>query len=190
MIDEPFARTPTDGNGRASGTVVLGLGNPVLSDDAVGLCVAVALRQLMESDPVDGVTVLTSTRAGFELIDLLAGTGTAIIVDCLDVPDAQPGRVRRLDLQHVAGAARLVGGHDLGVAAAFQLAAEMGISMPDSVEIYGVEAAETRCFSERLTPTVEAAAAKLARHLHARLKRNAARSVVTRRPFTLTPTAS
>jgi hydrogenase maturation protease len=173
MINESFAQPSTDGSAHASGTVVLGLGNPVLSDDAVGLCVAAALQQLMELEPVDGVTVLTSTRAGFELIDLLAGTRAAIIVDCLDVPDAEPGRVRRLDLQHVAGAARLVGAHDLGVAAAFQLAAEMGISMPDSVEIYGVEAAETRCFSERLTPSVEAAAANLARALHARLKARA-----------------
>jgi hydrogenase maturation protease len=173
MINELLALTPAAGTAPASRTVVLGLGNPVLSDDAVGLCVAVALQQLMEADPVDGVTVVTSTRAGFELIDLLAGSRDAIIIDCLDVPDAEPGRVRRLDLRHVAGVARLVGAHDLSVAAAFDLAAEMGISMPDPVEIYGVEAAETRCFSECLTPPVEAAAASLARVLHARLKARA-----------------
>jgi hydrogenase maturation protease len=173
MINESLARTPAAGTAPASRTVVLGLGNSLLCDDAVGLRVAEALQELLQADPVDGVTVVTSTRAGFELIDLLAGSRDAIIIDCLDVPDAEPGRVRRLDLQHVAGVARLVGAHDLNVAAAFQLAAEMGISMPDPVEIYGVEAAETRQFSERLTPPVEAAVATLSRRLHALLKERA-----------------
>jgi len=173
MANKSSAQTSTARTVPAARTVVLGLGNSLLCDDAAGLRVAEALQELLQADPVDGVTVVTSTRAGFELIDLLAGFRDAIIIDCLDVPDAEPGRVRRLDLQDVAGAARLVGAHDLGVAVAFQLAAEMGISMPDSVEIYGVEAAETRCFSERLTPPVEAAAANLARVLHARLKARA-----------------
>ncbi len=170
MTDESFARTPAAQTAALSRTIVIGLGNPLLSDDGVGLRVAALLQELLQADPVAEVTVVTSTRAGFELIDLLAGTKEAIIIDCLDVPDAEPGRVRRLDVQHVAGAPRLVGAHDLNLAAAFQLAAAMGISMPDSVEIYGVEAAETRRFSERLTPAVEAAAATLARDLHARLK--------------------
>jgi hydrogenase maturation protease len=116
------------------------------------------------------------------LIDLLAGSRDAIIIDCLDIPDGEPGRVQRLDLQHVAGAARLVGAHDLGIAAAFQLAAEMGISMPDSVEIYGVEAAETRCFSERLTPRLDALVPILSRHLHALLKQRACQAAAYPRP--------
>lgn len=173
MANQSSVPTSTARTVQASRTVVLGLGNPLLCDDAVGLRVAAALQELMQADPVDGVTVVTSTRAGFELIDLLAGASEAIIIDCLDVPNAEPGRVRRLDLQHVAGSARLVGAHDLDVAAAFQLAAAMGISMPDSVEIYGVEAAETRRFSECLTPPVEAAAAMLAHDLHALLKERA-----------------
>jgi hydrogenase maturation protease len=157
----------------ASGTVVLGLGNPLLCDDAVGLRVAAALQERLDADPVEGVTVVTSLRGGFDLIDLLAGASHAIIIDCLDLPEPQPGRVRRLDLHQVAGAARLVGGHDLDVASAVELAAEMGIPMPEAVEIYGVEAAEIRQFGEHLTPAVEAAVETLSRDLHAFLKEQA-----------------
>jgi len=154
-------------------TIVLGLGNPVLGDDAVGLRVAAALQQLMVDDPLEGVQVLTSTRAGFELVDLLAGATRAIIIDCLEVPDPTPGRVRRLDLKQVAGSARLVGAHDISVAVAFELAAALGIRMPRTVEIYGVEAASTREFEERMTPEVECAVVTLARDLHLRLKQRA-----------------
>jgi len=155
---------------RSADVVVLGLGNPLLSDDAVGLRVAAALDELLQNDPVPGVRVLSSTRGGFELIDLLAGATHAIIVDCLSGPSPVPGAVRRLSLQEVAGSARLVGAHDISVATAFDLAAELGISMPDTVEILGVEGGDTLTVGERLTPAVELAVPRLARDLHAYLK--------------------
>jgi len=158
---------------KAAGTIVLGLGNPILGDDAVGLRVAAALEQLLIEDPVPGVTVVTSTRAGFEVIDLLAGADRAIIVDCLEVPDPEPGRIRRLDLQHVSGASRLVGPHDISVGVAFELAGTLGVRMPRDVEIYGVEASATRGFGEALSPAVQTAVETLSRDLHAQLKRRA-----------------
>jgi hydrogenase maturation protease len=157
-----------------AGTVVLGLGNPILGDDAAGLRVASELQRLLGEDPVDGVRVVTSTRAGFELIDLLAGARRAIIIDCLESPSPEPGCIRRLDLQHVSGTARLVGPHDISISVAFELAGTLGIRMPETVEIYGIEAADTLGFSERMTPAVEAAVARLSRELHAQLRRQPA----------------
>jgi len=155
---------------RSADVVVLGLGNPLLSDDAVGLRVAAALERLLEHDPVPGVRVLSSTRGGFELIDLLAGATHAIIIDCIADPRSEPGAVRRLSLRDVAGSARLVGAHDISVAAAFDLAAELGIRMPETVEILGVTGADTLTVGEQLTPAVEEAVPRLARDLHAHLE--------------------
>jgi hydrogenase maturation protease len=152
---------------------VLGLGNPVLSDDAAGLRVAARLQQRLQADPVDGVTVVTSTRAGFELIDLLTGATRAIIIDSLDMPDGEPGRVQRLEIHEVAGSARLVGAHELNLATALQLAADMGIPMPETIDVFGVEVAEIRQLGEHLTPAVEAAAERLSRDLHTLLKERA-----------------
>ena len=157
-----------------AGTVVLGLGNPILGDDAVGLRVAAELERLLGDDPVTDVRVVTSTRAGFELIDLLAGARHAIIVDCVEAASPEPGRIRQLDLQHVSGASRLIGPHDISVGVAFELAGTLGIRMPETVEIYGIEVADTQRFGEALSPAAEAAAATLARELHAGLKRRAA----------------
>jgi hydrogenase maturation protease len=156
-----------------AGTVVLGLGNPILSDDAVGLRVAAALDELMREDPIPGVRVECSTRAGFELIDLLAGASHAIIVDCMEVPFPVAGRVRQLDLADVGGSARLVGAHDITVSVAFELAERLGIRMPATIEIIGVEGADTRTVREEMTPAVEAAARSLSLELHARLKHRA-----------------
>jgi len=154
-------------------TVVLGLGNPVLCDDGVGLAVVAALKRLLERAPIPGVDVLASTRAGFELIDLLQDYRRAILVDCLAVPDPHPGRVRRLGIDDVAGSSRLVNVHDLSVGVAFQLAERLGIRMPTEVEILAVEAGDTCTIVEGLTPAVEAAVDPLSREIYEDLKRRA-----------------
>ncbi len=119
-------------------------------------------------DPIAGVSVLTSTRAGFELINLLTGFTHALIIDCLELPHPCPGRIRRLELSSLSGSARLVGVHDISVADAFELASTLGTRMPGTVEIYAVEGADTQTLSEEMTPAIAAAVPPLARTLHAR----------------------
>lgn len=154
-------------------TVVLGLGNPVLCDDGVGLAVVAALRELLAVTPIPGVDVLASTRAGFELIDLLQGYRRAILVDCLTLSDPQPGRVRRLGLDDLSGSSRLLNAHEVSVGVAFQLAERMGIRMPTEVEIIAVEAGDTSTIAEGLTPAVQAAVGPLSCEIYEDLKRRA-----------------
>ena len=150
--------------------VLVGMGNPVRGDDAAGLRVAEAVESLLAASPIPGARVVTTTRGGFELIDLLEGADRAIVVDCLELPDARPGRVRRLSLTDVSGAARLVGSHDIGLAAAIELGRMLGVPMPAQVEILGIEATVGDDIQEGLSPEVEAAIAPLARSLHAALR--------------------
>jgi len=164
--------SPSSAVPEAPTTIVLGLGNPVRYDDAVGLRVAEEVERLLADQPVPGVRVLTSTRAGFELIDLLAGADHAIIVDCLEVPGGVPGTVRQLTLEDVSGASRLVGQHDLTLADAFEFARASGVSMPRTAEIYGIQAADTLRIEEGLSPEVAATVPLLARAIHERLRHN------------------
>lgn len=154
-----------DVSSQTAATAVLGLGNPVLGDDAVGLKVAAAVEVLLEREPIAGVCVMTSTRAGFELIDLLKGYDRAVLVDCLCEPQGRPGSVRRLSLSHFNGSARLVNAHGLNVCEAFSLAAQLGIKMPSEVEILAVEAADAYTLGEELTPEVAASVEPLAREI-------------------------
>ena len=149
--------------------VVLGLGNPVVSDDRVGLAVAAAVCSLLHESPVPGVDVLISTRGGFELVDLLNGYGRAILIDCLSLPSPIAGRVRRVGLDDVAGCARLVNAHEISITEAYRLAALLDIRMPEDLEILAIEGADTRTISEQMTPEVAAAVQPLAREIHSRL---------------------
>lgn len=143
--------------------VVLGLGNPLRRDDAVGLKIAADVERMLLEKPLPGVRVLTSARAGFELIDLLAGATHAVIVDCLELPDPTPGKVHRLSLEAFAGSARLVGMHEISVADALELARRLKIQMPRTVEIVAIEALDTYTLSEEMDPRVAAAVEPAAR---------------------------
>jgi hydrogenase maturation protease len=143
--------------------VVLGLGNPLRRDDAVGLKIAAEVERMLLEKPRAGVRVLTSARAGFELIDLLAGATHAVIVDCLELPRPTPGKVHRLTLDAFAGSARLVGMHEISVADALELARRLKIQMPRTVEIIAVEGLDTYTLSEEMDPRVAAAVEPAAR---------------------------
>lgn len=162
-----------DGLATCGRTVVLGLGNPILGDDGIGLAVARELRRLLDRKSIHGVDVLISTRGGFDLIELLMGYGRALIVDCLDLPDPTPGRVHRLGLEHVAGCARLVSMHEIGIGTAFRLAGQLGVPMPADVEILAIEAADTRTIGEALTPAVRAAGDLVAQQVYEDLRQRA-----------------
>jgi hydrogenase maturation protease len=157
-------------------TVILGLGNPLRGDDAAGLRVAAEVERLLGERAALRVTVRTSTRAGLEVIELLSGFTHAIVVDCVTSPDPCPGRVRRLTLDACPGSARLVGAHDLSLRDTFELASAAGHPMPDEVEIYGIEAAETLDIEEGLSPAVAKAVKELAAAIAGELSRRPVRN--------------
>ena len=69
-------------------TLVLGLGNPILSDDGVGLRVARELENRLDQQEV---TVVETSMAGLDLLDLLAGYDRAIIVDAIQTVGGKVG---------------------------------------------------------------------------------------------------
>lgn len=151
---------------RAGRTAVLGVGNPVLSDDRVGLAVIDELRNLLEERPAAGVDLLTTTRGGLDIIDLLTGYSRAIIVDCLNVSDPEPGRTRRLRLDDIEARAMRCSAHEVGIAEAFRVAERLGIDMPSNVELYGVEGGDLTTLSESMTPLVTSAVSLVAHEIH------------------------
>ena len=146
--------------------VILGLGNPILTDDAVGLRVVEKLRELIAENPVEGIEVLVSTRAGFELIDLLQGFKHAIIVDAVQVEDPHPGKIRKLGLENVQGNTRLNSIHEISLVTAFELARKLGIPMPESVQIYAIEGKDLFTLCEEMNPEVAEVVEPLSKEIY------------------------
>ncbi len=138
---------------------VLGLGNTILSDDGVGIVVARRVAERLRELGAEGqVEVREAESAGFELCELLEGCERAVVVDAVELRELAPGELCELELADAArGSLRLSGVHDLDLATALALGERLGRAMPREVRVLGIQAAETRVFSEALTPAVAAA---------------------------------
>jgi len=134
--------------------------------------VAAELKRLLDESPIPGVAILESHRGGFELIDLLTGYARAILIDCLTVANPVPGKVHRLAIGEARSSIRLLNPHEISIGDAFALATRLGIPMPQEIDIFAIEGADTCTISETMTPEVERAVKPLARTIFALLAKS------------------
>ena len=134
--------------------LVLGMGNPILSDDGVGLEVA---RRLRATSLPDGVEVAESESGGLRLLELVRGFTHVAIIDAVQGSGA-PGEVLRFDAADFAGNHRTGSAHSIHVGTALELGRRLGYEMPDEVIVFGVEAEDVESFGETLSPSVANAA--------------------------------
>ena len=130
-------------------TLILALGNPILSDDAVGWEVADRLAaQLTNAE------IIKSSAATMDVIPRLAGYDRLVVVDAVKLGNAPVGTVHRLSLDDLADTVRLSSPHDINFATAFKMAEDWGYDIPADTRIYAIEVQELLKFSETCTPKV------------------------------------
>jgi hydrogenase maturation protease len=141
-------------------TLVIGLGNPILSDDGVGVKVAYAVRDALASPGWNGVTVTEASVGGLRLMEMMVGYDRVILVDAIQTPDGQPGTVWRLTLDDIASAVptqHSASAHDMNLPTALELGRQLGLYLPRKIEIFAIEAVDVVTFDETCTPDVAAA---------------------------------
>jgi len=153
-------------------TLILGLGNPILTDDGVGVRVAEAVQNALPPD--SAIEVSEASVGGLELMERLLGYERVILIDALhnparEVPMGQhpsasrgrnPGTIHRMtldDLRHVGHTQHSASAHDTSLVTALDMANRMGYSLPEEIIIYAVEVENIIDFGEEPTPAVAAA---------------------------------
>ena len=136
-------------------TLVLGLGNPLVSDDSVGLRVAAELKPLLADRP--DVEVGEDYWGGLRLMERMIDFDRAIVVDAV-CTGAAPGTIHRLKPNDMP-TQKSASAHDVNLPTALQFGRSAGVHLPkdEDIELVAVEAEDILTFSERCTPAVEAA---------------------------------
>jgi hydrogenase maturation protease len=135
-------------------TVIIGLGNPVLTDDGVGLRIARELGRRLAGR--SGVTTVELYSGGMWLMEAMAGHERAIVIDAI-AGAGVPGAIHRLGPGDLPQTRTVDSTHDAGLPVALELGRSAGLQLPQDVQIWAVEAADVETFGERLTPAVERA---------------------------------
>ncbi len=134
-------------------TLVLGLGNPLLSDDGVGWQVAEQVRLLVTNPEVE---VDCLAGGGLSLMERLIGYDRVLLVDAMASGQGLPGQVSCFDLEQLPdrSAGHLCSPHDTSLQTALRLGHQLGLALPAQVRVIAVEASSVDVFSEALTPPV------------------------------------
>ena len=135
-------------------TLILGLGNPILSDDSVGLRVA---RELANRFNQSDVTVLETSVAGLDFLDLLIGYDRAIIIDAIQTKEGKVGQIYRFEPEAFDATRHASTPHDVNFATALELGNRLGLDLPQRITIFAIEVQNVSSYSEECTPEVMAA---------------------------------
>ena len=127
--------------------LVLGMGNRLISDDAVGILIAEEVERRIDRDDVE---VKYGEVAGFRLVDLMAGHQIAIIVDAIMSDRAPIGESYWLELDELRSPLRTKSNHNIHIADAVELGRGLGMVMPDIVRVLAVEVEDCYTLSEEV----------------------------------------
>jgi len=139
--------------------LVLGLGNDILTDDAVGLHIAAAVRPRLAS--IANVEVKATTEMGLALLDEIAGHEGLVLVDAVQTGKVPAGHIHEMDPGEFTGVLTTVP-HFLGIRETLALGNLLGLPMPDRVKIVAVEVEDPFTLGTTLTADVAAAVAAAA----------------------------
>lgn len=146
--------------------LVLGLGNDILTDDAVGLRVVRGLRAELPAD--SRCDIRETQEMGLALLDWIVGYGEIIIVDAIRTGTRPPGTLRELDPAGLEGLAGPTP-HFLGVGDTLALGRRLGLPMPARVRILAIEVDDPYTLGTQMTPALEAALPDLVARVHSAL---------------------
>ena len=132
-------------------TLVLGVGNPILTDDGVGIEIA---QRLKEEKP--GLEIEETNEAAIAFLDLIMGYDRLIIVDSIKTGQGKPGELYKLKLEDFKPAMDCCSSHGMDIATAFEVGESLGCRMPQSVSIYAVEIRDNSTFAEQCSKEVAA----------------------------------
>jgi hydrogenase maturation protease len=136
--------------------LVLGLGNDILSDDAVGLHVANGVRARLADEP--DIEVKATTEMGLALLDGIAGRQAVVLVDSVQTGKAPPGHIHEFGPGDLSQALT-TSPHFLGVGETLALGRILGLPMPGEIRILAIEVADPFTLGTDMTPAVQQAVA-------------------------------
>ena len=134
--------------------VVIGLGSPIMTDDAVGLKVSEEIEKLR----IDNVDTRQEAIGGLDILPVLHHYSHAVIVDAIKTGTYESGTIMIFDPEDFEPTVGDASAHGINLATAMHIGRQMDPDiMPLSVRFVAVEVDDIRTVSETMTAKVEAA---------------------------------
>ena len=132
--------------------LIIGLGNLILGDDAVG---PLAVRELKNelSTYADRIDFKENYSCGIDMLEELTCYENVIIIDSLESDSLENGTFLTFDIDDInfTGFDRFVTTHGLTIPILWELGKKLDFNMPGKCTIYGIITQKNLTFSEELS---------------------------------------
>ena len=135
---------------KATRILILGLGNPILSDDGIGLILTESLK-----GKIPGADTASITLAGLELLDILVGYDYVFLIDAATGTGGEPGRLK--EISDGKGALHLFTSHGVNFFDILKLGSDMSLKLPEPAAVFGIEIGNATDFGITLSPALQSA---------------------------------
>lgn len=133
--------------GKDNRTLILGLGNPILSDDGIGLILTKNLE-----GKIPGADTASITLAGLELMDILVGYDHVFLIDAATGTGGEPGELK--EICDGKGALHLFTSHGVNFFELIKMGRDAGLKMPEPAAVFGIEIGIATDFGTDLSPVM------------------------------------
>ena len=118
-------------------TIVVGLGNPLMADEGIGVILVNRLSELTDKYPL--VDFVDGGTGGMNLLHLLEDRKKAIIIDCANMEE-EPGQIRKFSPDEVKSVKRLahLSLHEQDLLKIIEIAKQLG-QCPEEIVIFGIQ---------------------------------------------------
>jgi hydrogenase maturation protease len=137
-------------------SLIVGLGNPIMGDDAIGCRCAEAIEVALSPQELETVEVIQFFRGGISLMERLIGYDRVLIIDSITGSGIMQGGVKKLTLDEIPSYT-VNSPHDGSLKNALEFGKLMGADLPRLVDILAVEIEPKFEFSDQLSAPIEAA---------------------------------
>ena len=136
--------------------LVVGLGNPILTDDGVGIRV---VQEAAKRCRDGAVAFAEASVGGLRLLDVISGYERVILVDAIQTEAGKPGDLYHLHPNDLRASLHAGSTHDLSLPGALALGRGMGMTLPtdEALSIVAIEVEDVLTFGEECTRAVAAA---------------------------------
>lgn len=131
--------------------LILGLGNSLIADDAVGHFVIARLLELLPDSPY--IECVAIEESGLSLLDWIIDRKLLIIIDAMLTGKNPPGHWEEFSIENLHHRSPLAP-HFLGLSDIIDLAKIIGLNLPPQIIIIGIEVADIFTVGGNLTQPV------------------------------------
>jgi hydrogenase maturation protease len=131
-------------------TLILGIGNSILGDDGIGVCVAQELRAQIKNESID---VRDVSVDGLNLLEIIIGYDKLVVVDAIMTKEGEVGDIYRLKPERIGDPSRsAISPHHFNLATTLEIGKKLFPNeMPEEVIVYAVKAEDVTGVTEKMT---------------------------------------